>query len=101
MEGIPNEALENDELMDLIEPMLRADFALCENYEFRPGRALACPLTVFAGVDDSQVTWKQSNAWSEHTIGGFTIESVSAPGHFYLHAAREQLARTMTRRLGA
>ena len=34
--GAPVEALQNDELSDLMLPTIRADFELCETYKYHP-----------------------------------------------------------------
>src|SRR5262245_8691696 len=41
--GAPTEALQNDELSDLMLPTIRADFELYENYQYHPESPLECP----------------------------------------------------------
>lgn len=43
LKATPAEILENEELMQLFEPMLRADFALSETHEFDPASASPPP----------------------------------------------------------
>src|SRR5439155_19515368 len=54
--GTPTEVLDNDELMQLLLPMLRADFALVDGYRSGAAAKAPCPITVFAGSDDPYVT---------------------------------------------
>lgn len=53
--GTPPEALQNEELMDLLLPTIRADFELCETYEYNAEAPLGCPLTIYGGIEDHEV----------------------------------------------
>src|SRR6266404_5241949 len=47
LNGTPQEVLDHPELMQLMIPLLRADFSVCETYEYKSEPPLDCPLTVF------------------------------------------------------
>lgn len=99
LNGTPEEVLEHPELMELLGPLLRADFALNETYEHRDGPPLACPLTAFGGEADPDVTPADLRLWAERTSGPFRLH-VYPGDHFFLHhgpgqALREQLAREL------
>ena len=96
LQGTPAELLDHPELMDLVEPMLRADFRLNETYVHRPGPPLDCPITAFGGVGDDHVPRDELAAWGERTRGGFEVRTIRG-GHFFLHepAARGELLRTL------
>jgi medium-chain acyl-[acyl-carrier-protein] hydrolase len=53
--GAPVEALQNDELLDLMLPTIRADFELYETYEYHPESPLECPMIIYGGLEDHQV----------------------------------------------
>ena len=53
--GIPAAVLNSPELLSIFVPILRADFALEETYEFRPEPPFDCPFTVFGGLRDTSV----------------------------------------------
>jgi medium-chain acyl-[acyl-carrier-protein] hydrolase len=80
--GIPQEFLENNALMEVFLPILRADVAVVESYSFREGEPLDCPITVFAGAKDKSVSWDQLLAWKRHTRRRFAMH-VLPGGHFY------------------
>lgn len=86
LEGTPKEVLEQPELMQLMMPLLRADFAVCDTYEYVEEPPLDCPISVFGGLQDSGVTREHLQAWREQTTGAFSLRMV--PGdHFFLNAA--------------
>lgn len=96
-EGIPSQVLENAELMRLFLPILRADFAMAENYVYSQRPPLECPITVFGGIDDKTVSPESLHAWRTHTRGPFG-QRMFAGSHFYLRtASRELLAEVVAR----
>ncbi|GHE70860.1 alpha/beta fold hydrolase [Streptomyces lavendulocolor] len=82
LNGIPDEVAGNDALRKLLLPTLRADFAVFETYEYRPGPALGCPLHVFAGRDDTEAAAADMAAWQLETRSEFTLTELSG-GHFF------------------
>jgi medium-chain acyl-[acyl-carrier-protein] hydrolase len=90
LNGTPKEVLEHPELMELMLPLLRADFSVVETYVYRPGVPPDCPLTVFGGLRDAEVSREQLEAWREQTAGEFTLRML--PGdHFFLNEPQSQL----------
>ena len=61
------EVLAHEELMQIAEPILRADFKLCETYEYVDDAPLDMPLSVFGGVTDSKVPESVLEPWREQT----------------------------------
>ena len=96
--GTPEEVLENEEMMALVEPLLRADFALGETYEFVPGPPLAIPVSAYGGETDEEVPTWQVEAWREQAGGDFRF--VLFPGgHFFLHDDRDRVLQELGREL--
>jgi len=90
-EGTPAEVLEHPELMELLEPLLRADFELNDTYEAKPDAPLLdCPITAFGGLEDKDVSRENLEAWREVTRGPFRLRMFPG-GHFYLHEGRNAL----------
>lgn len=84
LEGTPREVLEHPELMELMLPILRADFSICGTYEYTEEAPLACPFTVFGGLEDHEISRRQLEAWREQTSATFTLRMF--PGnHFFIH----------------
>lgn len=97
--GTPEEVLANDELMDLVEPLLRADFELIETYAYEPdGTSLALPVTAFTGLDDHDVPLAKVEPWAAETAGPFRCH-VLPGGHFFLNDHRAELLALVGREL--
>jgi len=78
------------ELLDLLLPIFRADFSVCENWRYDDDAPLGVPIHVFGGVDDPGVSRAHLEAWSRQTEAACTLE-MFAGDHFYVHQAREEL----------
>ncbi|MET8977440.1 alpha/beta fold hydrolase [Streptomyces sp. NPDC004539] len=99
-EGAPQEVLDSDAYMELLLPGMRADFAMWSRYRHRPGAPLTCPVTVFGGADDDEVTAPALRAWQAHTTGAFA-ERVFPGGHFFLRTAAEEVTGAVAELLAA
>ncbi|QOZ10383.1 thioesterase II family protein [Bradyrhizobium sp. CCBAU 51765] len=89
LQGTPDEALSNAELMRSALPVLRADFLMCGAYVYRPRRPLPCPVHVFAGAGDE--TGREAlETWRRETSASFTLDVL--PGrHFFIHTQQAEL----------
>jgi surfactin synthase thioesterase subunit len=86
--GTPPELLAHRELMEMVLPTLRADFALAENYAYAEGAPLTMPLTALAGREDEHVAADEVEAWALESGAGF--QSAWFEGdHFYLNQQRQ------------
>jgi medium-chain acyl-[acyl-carrier-protein] hydrolase len=84
LNGTPVEVLEHQELLPLLLPTLRADFELCETYEYRPEIPLDCPISAFGGLNDPDVTRESILAWRDQTHSAFQARFFRGD-HFFLH----------------
>lgn len=92
--GTPREVLQSADLMRLLVPVLRADFAVNETYRYRPEPLLDCPISAFGGLQDPVITREDLEAWREQTHCQFTLRLF--PGnHFFLEEARTMLLQAM------
>jgi len=73
LNGMPREVLEHPELMQLMIPLLRADFEVCQTYQDTPEPPLDCPFEVFGGLQDEDVTREMVEAWREQTTRSFKL----------------------------
>jgi len=94
LDGTPNEVLRSDEVMHLLLPALRADLTLIETYSYFPDAPLACPISVFGGLNDARVTPAEIAAWREHGSGPFTQRMVPG-GHFFAYDPRGPVAESI------
>ncbi|MFF0087446.1 thioesterase II family protein [Streptomyces canus] len=98
LNGTPREVLERPEVLELVLPMVRADFELSETYRYRPGLPLDCPVTAFAGLSDLGVPLADVADWARHTTGAFTLRTL--PGdHFFLRSAQDRLLADIRQQL--
>lgn len=99
LNGTPREVFEHAELLQLMLPLLRADFSVCQTYEYRPEPPLDCPITVFGGVEDPEAGRESLEAWSSQTSGGFSLHML--PGdHFFINTSQALLCRLLAGHLG-
>lgn len=99
-EGTPEQVLNNKELMRALLPTLRADFELCDTYEYRAGPPLPMPISVFGGHQDVRVSRSDLEPWQHQAAGPFRLAML--PGsHFFLHSAQDLLLDELSRDLGA
>ena len=95
LDGTPREALEHPELMDLMLPILRADFSICETYEYADFAPLECPISAFGGFQDVDVPREKLEAWRAQTSSSFTLRML--PGnHFFLHSNETTLLNLLS-----
>lgn len=95
LSGTPEEVMRNTELMHLMVPMLRADFAIHETYGYTEEDPLACPISAFGGQQDNEVSYEELMGWREQTAIAFTLRML--PGtHFFIHSSRALLLRAVS-----
>ncbi|HEY0696446.1 MAG TPA: alpha/beta fold hydrolase [Micromonospora sp.] len=82
--GTPEEVLADEDLLDLVVPIIRADFQAADTYQWRPGLRLNCPMTVYGGQHDPEAMPDTLPRWKEHTTARCDVRVL--PGnHFFLH----------------
>lgn len=98
LNGTPAEVLEHPELLQLVLPLVRADFAITQTYEYVDRPPLNRPLVVFGGLEDSEVGRESLEPWVEQTTGSFKL--VMLPGdHFFLHSEQRTMLTGISREL--
>lgn len=98
LNGTPREVLEHQELMELMIPLLRADFEVCQTYDYTEEPALDCPITAFGGLYDEAVTSEMVAAWRDQTTSSFRLSMM--PGdHFFIHSAQDRILPILSQQL--
>jgi medium-chain acyl-[acyl-carrier-protein] hydrolase len=98
LSGTPPEVLAHPELLSLVIPLLRADFAVCQTYDYSEGAPLDTPITAFGGLQDDEVPRARLAAWGAQTTSTFRLHLL--PGdHFFIHTAESLLLNTLAREL--
>ncbi|MCX4884634.1 MULTISPECIES: thioesterase II family protein [unclassified Streptomyces] len=89
-EGTPQNVLDNDELMRALLPTLRADFELCDTYEYVAEAPLSVPVSVFGGRHDVRVGRADLEQWKVQADNEFDLTML--PGsHFFIHSSQDLL----------
>jgi medium-chain acyl-[acyl-carrier-protein] hydrolase len=89
--GTGTELLANRELMQLVLPGVRADFALSERYVYRPEPPLDLPIHVLLGESDEFVEPERTAGWAAETSRPITVHRF--PGdHFFLNEHQQAIA---------
>ena len=83
LNGTPREVLENPELLELFLGLLRADFELVDTYQYDPAEQLSCPITVYGGLHDKEVSEESCQAWKEQTSASCKVKMVEGD-HFFI-----------------
>jgi surfactin synthase thioesterase subunit len=96
--GIPNELLQNAELLELFLPILRADFDLLETYRYVQETSLDCPITAFGGLGDAEAPQSELAEWNVHTTKTFRLRMFSGD-HFFIRTAENLLLQEIARDL--
>ncbi len=84
----------NRELRDLVILGLRADFALCANYDYEEERPLTCPIAALGGSRDRSVSQVDLGAWQKQTTARFALRSIDGD-HFFLRDQTGKLQGTV------
>ncbi|KNY24963.1 thioesterase II family protein [Pseudobacteroides cellulosolvens] len=97
--GMPKEIYENREMLSVFLPILRADYTILEQYEFRD----ACcqfdyDITVFTGLEDKDVTLKDLEEWKKHALRECTVYSFKG-GHFFINSETKNLVQIVNKTL--
>ncbi len=98
LNGTPKAVLENAELMQLLIPILRADFAVLETYVYAPKPILDCPITAFGGLQDEEVSCDELQGWRNQTNAAFS-EQMFPGDHFFLHSEQSLLLQSLSQEL--
>jgi medium-chain acyl-[acyl-carrier-protein] hydrolase len=94
--GTPPVILNDPDAMKFLMPILRADFQAVETYQVESGPQLKCPISVFGGREDQEVTATHLDAWKDYTIGPFARIMIEGT-HFFVNESRDQLIQQVDR----
>ena len=88
--GIPSNILEDQELMSIFLPIIRADFSISETYQYTAEKSLTCPITALGGLNDDSFDQADLIKWEEQSISQF--EYYLLPGdHFFIRSSYQEV----------
>jgi medium-chain acyl-[acyl-carrier-protein] hydrolase len=98
LNGIPGKVLEEIELMQIMLPVLRADFAVYETYVYSTEPPLSFPISTFGGLQDRRVSRGDLEAWRDQTSASFSLRMF--PGdHFFWNTTQPLLLQALSQEL--
>lgn len=95
--GCPDEILNDNDLMDFFEPILRSDFEAVETFVYERKDTLNIPITGFYGSDE-ETTTADMNLWqveTNHTIDIFEIKG----NHFFIYENWPTIIKTIRNKI--
>ena len=96
-EGFPEEILQDEELFDFFEPILRADLEAAENYVHVPRDPMDIPITVITGTEED-MEWEEVALWQQETTRKVDFKRI--PGnHFFIFDHPDRLLEIITKKL--
>jgi surfactin synthase thioesterase subunit len=97
LNGSPDEILQNDELLDYIEPILRADFKVTENYVYSADECLDIPMTVITGTKED-MKMEDIYLWQKETK--VAVDFRRMPGHhFFIYKYPYEIIQIIAKKL--
>jgi medium-chain acyl-[acyl-carrier-protein] hydrolase len=96
--GVPQEVLNQPELLQLVLPILRADVTLVETYVYQDDDPLDCPISAFGGSLGGDVSRYELESWQKQTHGDFRLQMFPS-NHFFLVHDRALLLQAISRDL--
>ncbi len=96
--GTPPGFFENQELTDLLLPMLKNDFRIADiSFCDREIEVFDFDISVFIGKDED-ITPEQIDGWKQHTSGLCSIYHFNG-GHFFLHDETKKIVKLINNAL--
>ena len=99
--GTPAEVLENRELMELILPMVRADFELVDQYSgyYRAAPPITLPIIALTGRQDPYCEPHRTTCWLDHSTVGGRVHQFDGD-HFFIDSSRDAVLACVLTELG-
>ncbi len=92
--GTPQEVMEHEELMEIFEPILRADYTVLETWSPKPIRFIHVPVVAFAGREDAVVPSEVVSEWEIFAASSWAMKVVPG-GHFFIHTQADLLRKSV------
>ncbi len=94
LNGTPKEILENEELMAICLPALRADFKVSDSHIHKADTVLDCHASLFTGREDSDISESDLTSWEK--FFSKTIDRHSFAGdHFFIENNKGEVLKRL------
>lgn len=97
--GTPTAILENQEILDILLPMIRTDFSMAEHYNRLPtALSLHCPILALGSRQDEWLDPGSIDGWKNVTNGSFEKHWFEGD-HFYLNQYTKELVDHISKKI--
>ncbi len=96
--GIPDELLQDKEMMELILPPIRSDFQMLQTWRYREEPPLPVSIVAMGGTDDASVPAEMLIAWDIHSTKPVEVQ-LFAGGHFYVDENPNEVCQAILKSL--
>lgn len=97
LNGSPEEILNDSELLDYFEPIIRADFEATETYQYQEAPPMNIPITVITGTDEEMLP-ESVAAWQKETRQAVDFRRMAGT-HFFIHKYPSVIAEIIVKKL--
>jgi len=97
--GTPKEIIENENLMRLFLPMLRADFIIDEKYCREDNEKLSSDMLSLMGDNDVEMTVDELLKWKDFTENNFFYKMIEG-GHMFINTNKEDVIKNVSEFIG-
>lgn len=97
LDGCPEEILQNDDLLDFFEPILRADFQVSETYSYTHDAPMDLPLTVITGTEED-MKQEDIQMWQKETTHSVDFRKLTGK-HFFILKHPRQIINIISRKI--
>ncbi len=95
--GTPEEVFSSPELLAMTLDLLRADYRVCESFQYLQQSPLPVPIHCFGGKADA-ISAESLNMWWQESNQLFTLDWFDG-GHFFLRQSEEWFLQVLAKRL--
>jgi external thioesterase TEII len=95
--GMPDEILQNEELLNYLEPILRNDFKVSETYIHKDRAPLNIPMTVITGTEEDMKN-EDILLWQNETNLPVDFKQMQG-GHFFIFKHIDNILETISEKL--
>ncbi|MGH2480977.1 MAG: thioesterase II family protein, partial [Ktedonobacteraceae bacterium] len=96
--GTSETVLQNADLMQVLLPLLRADFRLYETYTYASEEPFSFPIAAYGGLDDARARREGIEVWKVQTNQQFFFRMYTGD-HFFIHTKRKILLQGISQDL--
>jgi len=95
--GSPDEVLENEQLLDFFEAIIRADFQATSNYRYEQTDPFNIPILILIGLEE-RATYEHALEWQKESTE--TVDVKQLPGkHFFIFDHETEIMELISNKL--